>query len=77
MAAILFSFGPEMNATNPKRISLAILPQLMKEESEKKEKKKKKKKKKKILPKPIGHPISSDLLINIKQRLKFANLAGT
>ena len=32
-----------MNAKNPKKISLAILPQLMKEESEKKEEKKEKK----------------------------------
>ena len=48
-----------MNAKNPKKISLAILPQLMKEETEKKEEEKKEKK---ILPKPIGHPISSDVL---------------
>ena len=41
-----------MNAKSPKKISLAILPQLMKEESEEE------KKEKKILPKLIGHPIS-------------------
>ena len=36
------AFAPKMNAKNPKTISLAILPQLMKEESEKKKKRKKK-----------------------------------
>ena len=49
-----------MNAKYPKRISLTILPQLRKDESEKK-----KKKEKKILPKPIGHPISSDVLSDV------------
>ena len=33
------AFAPKMNVKNPKKIFLAILPQLMKEESEKKEKK--------------------------------------
>ena len=46
------AFAPKMNAKNPKKISLAILPQLRKE--------------KKILPKPIGHSISSDVLIKQK-----------
>ena len=53
------AFAPKMNAKNPKRISLAILPQLRKDESEKK----RKRGRKKILPKPIGYPISSDVLI--------------